>query len=309
MKTKIEIKSVFGKLLFEYEKEDNTVKDTLLKAIERETDLYYANLRDADLKGIDLRDADLRDADLYSANLCDAILCGINLYGANLFSATLCNADLRDASLRSADLHNADLRDADLRDANLRDADLYNADLSGANLGSVNLRSADIRDADLRNTILCYADLSSTNLRGANLRNADLRDSVLSGTDLRNADLNNAKNIPFIPTYLPEGEFIGWKKLSKGLSNGIIVKLKILSDSKRSRACGDKCRCDKALVLEFQNIDGTPSNEKEYTSNVYAKCTYKVGEIVYADSWDDDRWNECSHGIHFFIDRQSAVNY
>ena len=305
MKTKIEIKSVLGKLLFEYEKENNTVKDTLLEAIERDVDLCGADLRSADLKGIDLRYADLRDADLYSANLCNAILCGINLYGANLFSATLCNADLRDASLRSADLHNAVLRDADLRDANLRDADLCHADLRGANLGSVNLRSADIRDADLCNTILCNADLRGANLRDANLRNADLRDSVLSSTNLCNADLSSAKNIPFTPTYLPEGEFIGWKKLL----NGIIVKLKILEDSKRSRANGDKCRCDKALVLEFQNIDRTPSNEKEYTSNVYIKCTYKVGEIVYADSWDDNRWNECSHGIHFFIDRQSAVDY
>ena len=245
MKTRIEITSVSGQLLFEYEKENNTVKDTLLEAIER-------------------------DVDLCGANLCGADLCGVNLYGVNLYGA-------------------------DLRCANLR----------GANLRGVNLRSADIRDADLCNTILCYADLRGANLRGANLRNADLRDSVLSSTDLRNADLSSTKNIPFIPTYLPEGEFIGWKKLP----NGVIVKLKILEDSKRSRADGDKCRCDKALVLEFQNIDSTPSNEKEYTSNVYAECTYKVGEIVYSDSWDDDRWNECSHGIHFFVDRQSAVDY
>ena len=36
-----------------------------------------------------------------------------------------------------------------------------------------------------------------------------------------------------------------------------------------------------------------------------------IGEFIYmcADSWDDNRWNECSHGIHFFIDRQSAVDY
>ena len=294
METKIEIKSVSGELLFEYEKEENTVKDTLMKAIERETDLYNANLRDADLKGIDLRDADLRDADLYSANLCDAILC---------------NADLRNASLRSADLRNADLRDADLRDANLRDADLCNADLRGANLGSVNLRSADIRDADLCNTILCNADLRGANLYGANLRGANLYGADLSGADLNGADLSGAKDIPFVPTYLPEGEFIGWKKLSNGLSNGIIVKLKILSDSKRSRACGDKCRCDKALVLEFQNLDCSRSDEDEYINDSYADCTYKVGEMVYADSWDDNRWNECSHGIHFFIDRQSAVDY
>ena len=300
MKTKIEIIATSKEVLFEYEKEENTVKDTLMKAIESGADLRCANLRDADLCGANLCNADLSGADLSGANLC-----GTNLRCANLFSATLCNADLRNASLRSADLCNADLRDADLRDANLRDADLCNADLRGANLGSVNLRSADIRDADLCNTILCKADLSSANLRGANLRYADLRDSVLSSTNLCNADLSSAKDIPFVPTYLPEGEFIGWKKLS----NGIIVKLKILSDSKRSRANGDKCRCDKALVLEFQNIDSTPSNEKEYTSNVYAECTYKVGEIVYSDSWDDDRWHECSHGIHFFVDRQSAVNY
>ena len=260
MKTKIEIKSVLGKLLFEYEKEENTVKDTLMKAIES-----GANLRDA------------------------------NLYGANLFSATLCNADLSGADLRCAVLRGANLYGANLRCANLRDADLSGANLYGADLSGANLRCADLRCANLRDADLCGANLCNADLSGANLRCANLYGANLSG----------AKNTLFIPTYLPEGEFIGWKKLP----NGIMVKLKILSDSKRSRANGDKCRCDKALVLEFQNIDSTPSNEKEYTSNVYAECTYKVGEIVYSDSWDDDRWNECSHGIHFFVDRQSAVNY
>ena len=38
-------------------------------------------------------------------------------------------------------------------------------------------------------------------------------------------------------------------------------------------------------------------------------CVYTLGEVVYADSWDDNRWNECTHGIHFFIDRESAVKY
>ena len=129
--------------------------------------------------------------------------------------------------------------------------------------------------------------------------------AYLIGADLVDADLGDAKDAPFIPTYLPDGEFIAWKKLP----NGLIAKLKILEDSKRSRATGDKCRCDKCLVLEFQNEDGSVSDEKAYTSNEYAVCTYTVGEVVRADKWDDNRWVECSHGIHFFIDRQSAVNY
>ena len=103
---------------------------------------------------------------------------------------------------------------------------------------------------------------------------------------------------------LPDGTFVAWKKVKDK-----IIKLHILDDSKRSRATTEKCRCDKALVVEIQNMDGTPSELKEITNTTYAKTTYKVGEIVYADSWDEDRWNECSHGIHFFIDRRSAVNY
>ena len=62
-------------------------------------------------------------------------------------------------------------------------------------------------------------------------------------------------------------------------------------------------------VLEFQNVDGSISDEKTYTSHTYAVCTYTVGEVVKSDMWNNNRWVECSYGIHFFIDRQSAVDY
>jgi hypothetical protein len=104
MKTKIEIKSIFGKLLFEFEKEDNSIKETVIEAIRQD-----ANLRSADLRSANLQDADLRSADLRSANLQDA-----NLQDANL----------QDADLRSANLQDADLRSANLQDANLQDADI-----------------------------------------------------------------------------------------------------------------------------------------------------------------------------------------
>ena len=76
MKTKIEIKSIFGDLIFEYEKENNTIKDTLLEAIKNGANLYGANLYgadlyDANLYGANLRGANLRDANLYGADLRD----------------------------------------------------------------------------------------------------------------------------------------------------------------------------------------------------------------------------------------------
>lgn len=64
MKTKIEIKSVFGSVLFEFEKENNSIKDTLIEAVNSGANLYDANLYGADLYGANLRGADLRGANL-----------------------------------------------------------------------------------------------------------------------------------------------------------------------------------------------------------------------------------------------------
>ena len=189
-KVKIQVKSVFGRVLFEYEKENNTIKDTLVEAVKR-------------------------------------------------------GADLRGAYLRGANLRGADLGDANLGDANLGDA----------NLGDANLRGA--------------------------------------------------KESPYIPLACPsDGAFIGWKKV-----HGRLVKLQIQEDARRCSATTQKCRCDKALVLAITDTDGSnPIEEIENTAQAH-HVTYKVGELVLPDSFDEDRWNECSHGIHFFINKQDAIDY
>ena len=237
-----------------------------------------ADLRRADLRRADLSDADLSDADLSCANLSCADLRRANLRRANLSGAVL----------RRADLRRADLSGADLSDADLSDADLSCANLSGADLRRANLRRADLSDADLRGTNLSCADLSSANLRGANLRGVIY-------------DCNTA----FFNLACPEdGDFIGWKK-----TKGYIIKLRIPADAKRSSATTRKCRCSHAEVLEIQNIDGSKADTDSVTNDSYVKTTYTVGKTVHADEWDADRWNECSHGIHFFITRDEAVMY
>lgn len=143
------------------------------------------------------------------------------------------------------------------------------------------------------------------NLYEANLYGADLRGANLRGANLYGADLRGAKNIPFIPMACPDtGAFIAWKKV-----NGLIIKLQIPEDAKRSSATTTKCRCDKALVVAIEHVDGTPASETSIVNMTYAECRYTVGEMVYPDSFDEDRWNECSHGIHFFVNRQEAVDW
>ena len=122
MKIKIQIKSVFGKVLFELEKENNTIKETLEQAIKENANLYNANLEGANLRG-----ANLEGANLYNANLYNAYLRGANLRGANLEDANLEGANLYNAYLRGANLEGANLEGANLRGANLRGANLEGA--------------------------------------------------------------------------------------------------------------------------------------------------------------------------------------
>ena len=174
------------------------------------------------------------------------------------------------------------------------------ADLSGVDLSYANLRYDDLSYADLS-----YADLSYANLRYADLRYADLYNAILHNADLSYADLYNAKNVPYIPMVCPEeDEFIGWKKASNR-----IIKLKIPKDALRSSATSRKCRCNKAKVLEIYNLDGTVAEEREVKSDYDNDFIYTVGKTVKVKDFDTDRWNECSTGIHFFINRQEAINY
>ncbi len=222
--------------------------------------------------------------------------------GADLRDADLCGADLRGSNLRCADLCGADLRGSNLRCANLCDADLYGADLRGADLRGADLRGADLRDANLRDANLRDADLRGANLYGADLCDANLRDANLRDADLRGADLRDAKGCYLsCPT---EGSFIGWKKAS-----GHIVKLRIPEDARRSSATGHKCRCDKAYVMEIQNMDGTKATEDTVRSDHDKNFVYTVGATVEVPDFDDNRWSECAPGIHFFIDRRAAVEY
>ena len=199
-----------------------------------------------------------------------AVSCGVSLAKANLVGACLAVADLTGADLTGADLTGADISWADLADANLKDANLKDANLKGAILkGAI--------------------------LEGANLERVILDMAYLVG----------AQNIPYIPLSCPsEGSFTGWKKVN----NEYLVKLQIPEDARRLSATTRKCRCNKAMVLDITSLDGE-THFDEVVNNNYKKTIYKVGEMVYPDSFDENRWNECSNGIHFFVNKQDAIKY
>ena len=137
-----------------------------------------------------------------------------------------------------------------------------------------------LQEAASKKADLSYADLRSANLRSANLRSA------------KNLSALAIAEMQFIPV---EGAFIGWKKCR----NSVIVKLLIPEDAKRCHGTERKCRASKAQVIE---VIGAEVGISEYQTEV----VYRKGETVTPDSFDDNRWNTCSNGIHFYLTRDEA---
>jgi len=255
----------------------------------------WENMR-ANLHNIDLSNVDLSNVDLSLADLSFTNLSYINLSGANLSCANLSGTKLYDANLCDANLHNIILYDAELSYSRLCNAELCDASLSDVNL----------RHSDLYKVNLCNANLHDVNLRGANLCDANLCNTNLYNVNLRGANLYNAKNIPFIPLACPsEGSFIAWKKVKRNL-----IKLEIPENAKRCSAATQKCRASEAKVLGIYTLDGKKTKLKNIVNRYEdSVIDYIVGETIYPDSFDENRWNECSHGIHFFINKQDAIDY
>lgn len=138
------------------------------------------------------------------------------------------------------------------------------------------------------------------------IENAVNEGANLYDANLKGASLEGAKNLELacaLVTILPEGELIGWKKCR----DGEIIKLRIPADALRSNGTGRKCRANYVEVLE---VFGGTEGKSTYCAPDGEILTYKKGEIVRCvKPFDENRFNECSSGIHFYITRIEAENH
>ena len=119
-------------------------------------------------------------------------------------------------------------------------------------------------------------------------------------------DCSNILSVP------PEsGAYIGYKIARVYASyppQTVIVKLQIPAYAKRSSATTRKCRASAAKVLSITSIDG--KTHYDTAQSVHDRdFSYVCGATVKVDDFDDNRFRECSTGIHHFITRDEAVQY
>lgn len=291
------------------------------------SDLNFTN---SNFAGVNLSCSNFEGADFTMANLRGTDLSHCKLEGANFYMAHLDGATFYDSDIRKANFIYAFLIGSNLRFVKAREAIFDESTLTGARLSNSDFSKVDFGGASILGTTFCSSNLTCASFVDAKIAGADFNGANLMNANFDGAkidrvhfstDISVARNLPFIPPVCPEsGSFIAWKVgLTKGYDSCItnpldydhvVIKLEIPEDAKRSSGDGRKCRCSKAKVLEIRSIT-EPDKTYESAVSVYydVKITYKVGETVTPDAYDENRWNVCSNGIHFFMSREEAIMY
>lgn len=194
--------------ILKWRKENPNERLMLNHATLRNTNLSYADLRNAKLYWSTLLRTELQGADLSNASLNNAFLVGANLSRTNLTQAKLKNAKLQSANLKEAELHNADLREAKLWAAHLNGAKLLHAKLHRADLRNAVLLGTNFQCAELFGTEMSMAIVDGT----TTMSDIKLDDS----TDMTGVGLGNIRMEPHTRSHLEYNiRKIGWKKQFK----------------------------------------------------------------------------------------------
>lgn len=205
-------------------------------------------------------------------------------------------------------LENMNLENYDLSDMNFSHSNFINVNLSNTNFYASELVNVLLDDCNLQSANLKNTNLERASLRRVNLTYADIRGAKLYAAVLENAILDNIifddKTENFRIHCPEQGAFVAYKK---GLDN-LIIKLLIPSDARRVSSTMNCCRCDKAKVLEIKNFEGTKFFDEAW-STVAENFCYKLGEWVYAENFNEDRWYDSTGGIHFWMTEEEAKAY
>lgn len=210
------------------------------------------------------------------------------------------------------DIKNGIIEDKSFISENLSHACFHNCEFENVDFKAANLDNALFFRCTFKNCSFEYSNCHAAKFKECNFnKNTNFHLAVLVDSSFEESNIS--KDI-FLnpPLYCPsDGEFIAWKKAySYETKDVVIVKLLIPKDAKRVSWCGQKCRTDKALVLDIQSIDGKRHYDSANSMFHDDNFKYILGEWVKPKyKFDNDRTKMCASGIHFFINKSTAENY
>lgn len=254
----------------------------------------------ADFSYCDCRDLIFRNLDLSGANFKCAKLEYSLFDVVHMHDTTFAFAKFKRVVFRHSMINYCSFLRASLVGAAFLGTIVYACDFEDSCLSGARFRS--------------MADVYLCNFSNANMDDID----VCTISFDNNTGITADKRIKKISACPDTGAFIGWKKAfvypDDDRDNYAIVKLEIPEEAKRSSAFGRKCRASEAKVLGIWPIKNDKPDFEHPIDIAYSLhdpgFVYATGKTVTPIlTYDDNPYNECASGIHFFITQQEALDY
>lgn len=198
-------------------------------------------------------------------------------------------------------------------------ATFYGCVFKGVDFTKCSMRGISFLNCSFLNCTFESCDFSYANMRDTGFTATRFLDCDFYSANLPETfaprSLEYCKNIPYIPMVCPEeGEFIGYKKAwvtYSGFKYYVIITLRIPADARRSSGTGRKCRSDKAIVEKMEWASSGPTINPSIAHSIHNyDFHYAVGRVVQpTNGFCEDRWKTCAGGIHFFMNKQEAIDY
>ncbi len=210
----------------------------------------------------------------------------------------LTEVEFEPMDLTGYDLSNMDFTLSSFQNVTLRGVNFSNSSVENALFDKCDLHGANFENANMRTGSFRYCDMGECNIKGANLYGAVLEFANLEG-------IISDENTQWFRLHCPEkGAFLGYKKCV----NNRMVQLLIPADAKRTSATLNSCRCNKAKVLTIKSFD-FKENFDEAWSLVDENFVYRKGEWVEVKNFNENRWQDSTTGIHYWLTREEAEAY
>ena len=136
--------------------------------------------------------------------------------------------------------------------------------------------------------------MKNNNLKGAKLTGAKLTGANLYQTNLSGAD---GELIEYRKGKILTESMLGYKTCKYG----VIVTLEIARGAIVFSVSGSVCRTNRAKVVAIEGADRAIS--------IHKYMSYYVGDDFTVYDFNCEYNNECTKGIHFFVNREDAESY
>lgn len=201
------------------------------------------------------------------------------------------------------DLSGWKLSDIDFTLSSFQEVILDGVDFSRSSVENALFDGCSMRRADFRNSRMVTASFRYCDMRECNICGADLFGAVLEYAKLEG--VISDESTKWFRLHCPEkGAFLAYKKCV----NDRLVQLLVPADAKRTSATLPSCRCNKAKVLTIKSFDYKESFDEAW-SLVDENFAYRKGQWVEVEDFNENRWQDSTTGIHFWLTREEAKGY